>query len=103
MLTPENMLIVASAAFMLFGGKNFPELGRTLGHSIREFRAGTQGLTNELTAQISGSAVRTPQVPQITAAAATAVVLPSAPVRHVIVLNPSVPAEPEKISSDSQT
>ena len=96
MLTPETMLIVAGAAFILFGGKNLPELGRNLGHGIREFRAGTQGLRDELTAQIAVPEVGTPRAPQVTAAAATAVILPSAPVTHVVMLSTGVPAEAEK-------
>ena len=34
MITPETMLIVAGAAFLLFGGKKLPELGRSLGHGV---------------------------------------------------------------------
>ena len=103
MLTPETMLIVAGAAFLLFGGKKLPELGRSLGHGIREFKAGTQGLKDELNAQIAVPEISTPQVPQITAAAASTVILPSAPVTHVVTLDTGATAQPETTPSLSKT
>jgi sec-independent protein translocase protein TatA len=95
------MLIVAGAAFLLFGGKKFPELGRSLGHGIREFKAGTQGLKDELNAQIAVPEVNTPQVPQITAS--STVILPSVPVTHVVMLNTVATAQPETIPALSKT
>ena len=59
MLTPETMLIVAGAAFLLFGGKKLPELGRSLGHGIREFKNGTQGLKDELNAGLNSEPTQT--------------------------------------------
>ncbi|WP_407542238.1 twin-arginine translocase TatA/TatE family subunit (plasmid) [Deinococcus radiomollis] len=96
MLTPETMLIVAGAAFLLFGGKKLPELGRSLGQGIREFKSGTQGLKDELNAQVSVTEPSTPKLPQVMAAAASPVILPSAPVVHVVTLNTGAPAESEK-------
>jgi sec-independent protein translocase protein TatA len=88
MLTPETMLIVAGAAFLLFGGKKLPELGRSLGHGIREFKAGTQGLKDELNAQVAGNDATPIGVPQaMTIAAGHAVSLPSAPLNTVTILS----------------
>lgn len=82
MITPETMLIVAGAAFLLFGGKKLPELGRSLGHGIREFKNGTQGLKDELNASL---------VPESTHTSVQSSVLPSisVPVPHQITLAPS--------------
>ena len=97
MLTPETMLIVAGAAFLLFGGKKLPELGRSLGHGIREFKAGAQGLKNELEAQIAAptvspsDAAQQPMVSQ-----AHAAILPSDSVRTVTILTPQ-PALPPRL------
>ena len=99
MLTPETMLIVAGAAFLLFGGKKLPELGRSLGHGIREFKAGTQGLKDELNAQISVGEPAVPSPLPITAVAASTVILPSAPVRQVVTLETVSPTEPAKVPS----
>lgn len=40
-------VIVLVAAFVLFGPKRLPELGRALGKSIREFKKATSGLMEE--------------------------------------------------------
>lgn len=40
-------LIVLVAAFVLFGPKRLPELGRAIGKSIREFKKATSGLMEE--------------------------------------------------------
>ena len=95
MITPETMLIVAGAAFLLFGGKKLPELGRSLGHGIREFRSGTQGLKDELEGTLkSEQTVAAPApLPTVSVARAQAdspVVLPSNPVTHVIQLGEPV-------------
>jgi len=106
MLTPETMLIVAGAAFLLFGGKKLPELGRSLGHGIREFKAGTQGLKNELEAQMAAPEVSPPsasQQPVVSSAHASVtpptilppIILPSDPVRTVTLLT-SQPASPPR-------
>ncbi|WP_342766820.1 twin-arginine translocase TatA/TatE family subunit [Deinococcus irradiatisoli] len=44
---PEILLILV-AALLIFGPKKLPDLGRSLGNGIREFRKGTQGLKDEL-------------------------------------------------------
>lgn len=40
-------IIVLVAAFVLFGPKRLPELGRAIGKSIREFKKATTGLVEE--------------------------------------------------------
>lgn len=84
MITPETMLIVAGAAFLLFGGKKLPELGRSLGHGIREFKNGTQGLKDELNANLNPepthSSAQNSVLPSIsTASALQTVIAPSTP------------------------
>jgi sec-independent protein translocase protein TatA len=39
-LSPTQILIVLVLALLLFGAKRLPEMGRGLGRSLREFRAG---------------------------------------------------------------
>ena len=43
---PEIMIILV-VALLVFGPKKLPDLGRSLGNGIREFRKGTQGLKAE--------------------------------------------------------
>jgi sec-independent protein translocase protein TatA len=48
LLTPTHMIVVAVAAFVLFGGKKLPELGKGLGEGLRGFKDGIKGLTDDL-------------------------------------------------------
>lgn len=49
---PE-LIVILLVALVVFGPRKLPELGKSLGHSLREFRKSTQGLREELTAGIS--------------------------------------------------
>ncbi|WP_293914415.1 twin-arginine translocase TatA/TatE family subunit [Deinococcus sp.] len=69
---PEILLILV-AALLLFGPKKLPDLGRSLGNGIREFRKGTAGLKEELEGSFKEEAVAAPPVP------ATQTILASTP------------------------
>jgi sec-independent protein translocase protein TatA len=49
---PEIMIILV-VALLVFGPKKLPDLGRSLGHGIREFRKGTAGLKDELAGSLA--------------------------------------------------
>jgi sec-independent protein translocase protein TatA len=40
-------LLILLAIVLLFGAKKLPELGRSLGQSLREFKDATKGLADE--------------------------------------------------------
>lgn len=46
-LSPMEMMVIGGLAVMLFGGR-LPEVGRSLGRSIREFKKGMSGVEDEL-------------------------------------------------------
>jgi sec-independent protein translocase protein TatA len=48
LLTPTHLIVVAVVAFVLFGAKKLPELGKGLGEGLRGFRDGIKGLRDEL-------------------------------------------------------
>ncbi len=48
---PE-ILVILVIALLLFGPKKLPELGRSLGQSIREFKKGASEIKEELEAAI---------------------------------------------------
>jgi sec-independent protein translocase protein TatA len=48
LLTPTHMIVVAVDAFVLFGGRTLPELGKGLGEGLRGLKDGIKGLTDEL-------------------------------------------------------
>jgi sec-independent protein translocase protein TatA len=48
LLTPTHMIVVAVVAFVLFGGRKLPELGKGLGEGLRGFKDAIKGITDEL-------------------------------------------------------
>ena len=46
-LGPTELIIVFLLIIILFGAKRLPELARSLGRSIKEFKHATQGLKDE--------------------------------------------------------
>jgi len=58
---PEIMIILV-VALLVFGPKKLPDLGRSLGNGIREFRKGTQGLKDEFSGSMRQEEVLAPVV-----------------------------------------
>ncbi|MBB64370.1 MAG: twin-arginine translocase TatA/TatE family subunit [Waddliaceae bacterium] len=48
MLGWTEILVVLLLALLLFGGKKLPELARSLGEGIREFKKASQDFTSEV-------------------------------------------------------
>jgi sec-independent protein translocase protein TatA len=48
LLTPSHLMVVAVIAFVLFGGKKLPELGKGLGEGLRGLKDGIKGLTDDI-------------------------------------------------------
>lgn len=46
LLTPTHLMVII--AFLLFGGKKLPELGKGLGEGLRGFKDGIKGLTEDI-------------------------------------------------------
>jgi sec-independent protein translocase protein TatA len=44
---PMEVLLLAVLALLLFGPKKLPEIGRSVGKGIREFKEGVAGQTSE--------------------------------------------------------
>ncbi|HEY3367599.1 MAG TPA: twin-arginine translocase TatA/TatE family subunit [Symbiobacteriaceae bacterium] len=44
-----EILLILVAALVIFGPSKLPELGKSLGQGIREFKKATQALTEEVT------------------------------------------------------
>lgn len=61
LFTPPHLAIVAVVAFVLFGGKKLPELGKGLGEGLRGFKDSMKGLTDELNQSAEPSKAATPK------------------------------------------
>ncbi|MFB5084584.1 Sec-independent protein translocase protein TatB [Symbiobacterium thermophilum] len=44
-----EILVIMIVALVVFGPNKLPELGRSMGQAIREFRKATQSITTEVT------------------------------------------------------
>ena len=47
-LGTQELIVIFIVAFLVFGPKKLPELGRTLGKGIREFKKSVKDTTDEL-------------------------------------------------------
>jgi len=72
LLQPWHLIVLAVVAFLLFGAKRLPELGKGLGEGLKGFREGIRG--------ISDPAPTAPPVQQQSAAAQIPPQPPSAPI-----------------------
>jgi sec-independent protein translocase protein TatA len=46
LLQPTHLLVLAIVAFLLFGAKRLPELGKGLGEGLKGFKEGLRGLSD---------------------------------------------------------
>ena len=46
LLQPWHLILLAVVAFLLFGAKRLPELGKGLGEGLKGFREGIKGVTD---------------------------------------------------------
>jgi sec-independent protein translocase protein TatA len=54
-LQPIHIVFIFIVALLLFGPKRLPEIGRTIGKALNEFRNGTREITDSLRAEVSGN------------------------------------------------
>ncbi len=52
-LQPWHLVVIALVALLIFGPSKLPELGRSIGRSITEFRRGTREMTETFKEELS--------------------------------------------------
>jgi sec-independent protein translocase protein TatA len=62
---PSHIIIILGIALLLFGGKRLPEIGRSLGSGMREFKDSVTGNNPEPTPELPPA--EKPADPDITA------------------------------------
>jgi len=56
-LQPIHIIFILLVALLVFGPKRLPEMGRSIGKALNEFRNGTREVTDSLRAEVNGSGV----------------------------------------------
>ena len=98
-LGAPELIVILIVALVIFGPKKLPELGKSLGQGIREFRRGTSGLKEELESSFKDEPASPQQAnPQQVSAqpvsvnpAATTVIAPTEAVPLAEVKEPETP------------
>lgn len=47
LLAPTHMIFILVVAMLIFGPKRLPDLGRSLGKGIKEFKGGLEGIEDK--------------------------------------------------------
>jgi len=68
LFTPMHLAVLFAIIFFLFGAKRLPELGKSLGHGIREFRSGIAGIDDAAPDELTQGAPATPPAQTATGA-----------------------------------
>jgi sec-independent protein translocase protein TatA len=94
-LTPTHVLLLLAVALLLFGAKRLPELGRSLGSGLREFK-------HSIDPQSDPQPTTLPAAPTSAAAQAPAAPAPSGavPTRPDVVPPQPAPIPPEGESAE---
>jgi sec-independent protein translocase protein TatA len=68
LLQPWHLIVLAVVAFLLFGAKRLPELGKGLGEGLKGFKEGIKGISDPTPAPptVQTSAAPTPPSPNET-------------------------------------
>lgn len=45
---PLEIILILAVLLLLFGAKRLPEIGRSMGRSLREFKGATKGLADDV-------------------------------------------------------
>jgi len=63
LLQPWHLIVLAVVAFLLFGAKRLPELGKGLGEGLKGFREGIRGITDPAPTQTTQNQQNTAPAP----------------------------------------
>ncbi len=66
-IRPEHLIVIAIVALIIFGPSRLPEIGRSLGKTIREFQSATKEATQGFTSEITKNETPVPAAPAVPA------------------------------------
>ena len=88
---PE-LLVILLVALVVFGPRKLPELGKSLGNGLREFRKSTQGLKDSMSLDEPAAQTAAPAPVAATVAVSPSAVSPSAVTPAAVTPAPVTPA-----------
>jgi TatA/E family protein of Tat protein translocase len=94
-IQPIHIVIIILVAFLIFGANKLPELGRSLGKTITEFRKGTREAAEGFKEEIQKNAPASP-APLVTAAPPT-LAEPASPTSPAASVQTAVPPVPQPL------
>ena len=56
-LQPIHIIFILLVALLVFGPKRLPEMGRSIGKALNEFRNGTREMTDSLRGEVNGNGI----------------------------------------------
>ena len=63
LLQPWHLIVLLVVAFLLFGAKRLPELGKGLGEGLKGFKEGIKGVTDPASAPVAKQSEVPPPAP----------------------------------------
>jgi sec-independent protein translocase protein TatA len=96
LLAPSHILLILVVALIVLGPKRLPEVGRSLGRGLRDFRSGLQGVQDEARGVFHDALDEPSQPPEDSAV--SAVPEPIAPATAEPVVTPLAAREPAPAS-----
>ncbi|WP_058186038.1 twin-arginine translocase TatA/TatE family subunit [Terracidiphilus gabretensis] len=63
LLQPWHLIVLAVVAFLLFGARRLPELGKGLGEGLKGFKEGLKGITDPAPTTTAQHTVTPPPAP----------------------------------------
>jgi len=102
---PVELIVILAIALIVIGPGKLPEVGASLGKSIREFRKAASDVKDSATLDAPAPAAATAQPAPATATAPAAAPTPATPaaVTPVAVAPAAPPAPPEAVATGSES
>ncbi len=88
---PVHLIFIAAVALVVLGPKRLPDLARSLGHGMREFRESMSEAVKD-DGSVTGTLV--PENPQLVAAPESATPVPA----DAVVVDPAAPPVPQPVA-----
>lgn len=92
----QEIIVILVVAFLIFGPKRLPEIGRSLGRGLREFKKNTSGIVDSINDELDKPVQNRTPTPQPPPQAPTQTPTPT-PTPQKLVNNPATPKPSDQV------